>query len=408
MKVRLAEQAMSSLATFLLSVVALRLLEPADIAQFFIATAGCQVAFSVLAARIVTPAANAQRPLTYSRECLWTLIRVAAVFAVPVAALTSVFTHRFSAEPSAAIVHFGVVYAYCAAHLTFEVFRRATAVLAGGSGRGASMLAQAARLALPGVLVGVHATSAMRVGPFFLICSAFLSGAAAVLAHSLVQSDGDVTFSEHLATIRSGGLGWYASSAEALTSVSWANVPLLLLANISGNEAVAVLGAARTPISFFNVALEFIEVHLRRHSFSSKLKGSRRLQLALATGGVLVSSVLLYAYGPFVLELVSGRQYAGARLELALFWVLQFAVLADKVTFNEQRRTSPSSLSLTASLGVVAICSVLTICLVSIASTAGSIAAMILWCCANVAARRGSICRARPHPSAQRNMLELE
>src|SRR5207247_6572261 len=126
------------------------------------------------------------------------------------------------------------------------------------------------------------------------------------------------------------------------TVVAWANVPILLMANLSGSMAVAQLFAVRTPVSAFNIFLEFVDVHTRHFSFRSLWRRRKRSLIAVAVLLWSFGSVLLYLYGPVILRVLAKPLYASSRTELVLFWMLQLAILIDKVTFNDHRRNAPA------------------------------------------------------------------
>jgi hypothetical protein len=176
-----------------------------------------------------------------------------------------------------------------------------------------------------------------------------------------------------------------------MTTVSWANMPIFILATVGGGAmAVARLVAVRTPVSAFNVILEFVEVHTRKYSFSAVW---HNWKVTLVAGALVFwagTSFALYWWAPRILGLVSTNAYVGSSLELVLFWVLQLAILVDKITFNEQRRVAPRTISVTGSLRLAMLCSVVAYPIITLGATAGAIVSMILWCCANVVVRKAS------------------
>jgi hypothetical protein len=388
MKSRVAEQVQSSFATFLISVVALKALEPKYVSQFYLATCGCQVASALLSARVVTPVVASNARVRFTAKCLWSLARQSVLYGVPVAAVAFVSTNGLSV--TTAVSHSGeggLLLGYCAIQLAFEITRRLAAANAGGAGF--MVAAQSVRLIAPVSLIGMWQMGTVGPRVFFgLLCLCLAIACGCLVIRLLALNRGGPRFIDAVGCGGSAALTWGTSVAEALTVVAWANVPIFLMANLSGSLAVAHLVAVRTPVSAFNIGLEFIDVHTRHISFGDLWRRRKRFLVIGAVGLWSAGSVVLWAYGATILRVIARPLYEGARVELVLFWLLQLAILVDKVTLNDQRRVAPTSLSLASALSVVAACTTLSIVLVSRSATAGGIAAMIVWCFINIVVRQ--------------------
>jgi hypothetical protein len=281
-----------------------------------------------------------------------------------------------------------VLFVYCLLQLLFDVLRRSLASSNGfrRNRDGTLMIAQSLRLGATACVFMSWKGHSLSYYSFLLWICGFLFIGVLILGRSLnVESEG--RWSDFRAGSELIDRSWGTSLAEALTVVAWANVPIFLLGNVSGSIAVASLVAARAPISFFNVFLEFIDVHTRRFSFTL-LWARRKVELVMMT---LVSwvfvSMALYTYAPRLLGFIATDEYSGARIELVLFWVLQLAILADKVTLNEQRRVAPMTLSLRSALGLTIACGLFSYGLIFWGAAAGAILSMIFWCISNTVSR---------------------
>jgi len=388
-KTRIFEQAQSSLATFLTSVIVLKSLDAKYVSEFYIGTTGCQAAFALLSARVVTPIVASQVDVRYTPTCVRRLLSRAWLFGLPVATVAYLSTtHLRLASVVNDVREWLVLVVYCAALLGFEILRRLAATRDFTQDASALLVAQAARLASPLVLLSLWTASSLSWWSFFAVLCAFLTLGTWILARTLIRSVGTCRYVDLVRSTAGSLPSWSNSIAEGLTIVAWAHVPVFLLAYVAGSAAVAQLVAVRTPVSFFNVVLEYVEVHTRRYAFGRLWRERRSLLVAIAIVFWMVTSAALYLCAPVLIRVIATGRYTGARVELVLFWLLQLAILVDKVTFNEQRRLAPKTMALSSSLIFALGSTAIAYVLISFGATAGAITAMVLWCSANVAARR--------------------
>jgi len=378
------EQILNSGGTSIVSICMLKAYSPAFVGVFGTLTTVGHLLMLYAAARYVTPAvrriyAAQDSPIEVHGGKLFLL----AMSFVCVAATAWAANGDLTATLPSLLVTILAFSAYLFSLLLFDLSRRLAAVAQEHDGLWWMLIAPGLRIALALAIV-VGGGSALL----------FLCG---------------ITMANLLGTVvNSTGIVWRSgqpkdSPPQAVvvseTVAAWAptSLPVMLLALVYGPAAVSVLIAARTPVSLLNVAFEYIEVHLRSSrrvidlfTRSDLLTNGLPIFLLVFAGWAIVGG-LIYAAAPAILSLVANEAYADRGLELALFWMLQFFVLLDRLSFVGSRVLLPNRVQVGLSAKSFLLGLAVAVLLVYFYGPAGAIAAICLWLLLGGAARIWSI-----------------
>jgi hypothetical protein len=386
---RFAEQLLASAATFVTSMAAVRMLDPDSLSVFFLLICGAQIALVLLAARRITPFVQGPDKVGASgligrRPALDVAFASLAVTCIAVLLLHRHFdTLAISAGALAALLAFALT------HLLTEWLRRASAVLSPNSLPKLFLAPQALRIAGPiGLLLTPlsHPTDALV---FFGVIAGSLMLAIATY-YCLLRSSASAVrlqLGQGAATANAVAPLDKRTFFEAYTILAWANVPIALLAGLSGSASVARLVEIRTVVSFFNPMIEFIEVHIRRWRRDHLSGRAVWLVAGLALAFWTAVTGLILAYGDQVTSLVAGRPISGIEGAMVIFWWLQLLLVIDRLTHNLERADQAHKPRYWATV-ITGVClALLTIFMVRDWGVIGCILTMCLWCIANIMLR---------------------
>lgn len=399
MRIRLAEQLLASGGTFAISVVALRSLNADALSSFFLLICGSQVATVALAARRITPYIRLNENLQAahlggSRAVLEVIGAALLVMAATLLLHNGEATTRFDLLAILSMAGFA------SGHLLYEWFRRTTAVLFLDGVPASVIAAQLLRLTGPlfiGLLIALHWQSATA---FF--ASMALTSLSAALCYASIQQRrkvGTAGAQRGAAQVATAPMLSPAFDVlnEAYHVLAWANVPIALLAIISGSLSVARLVEVRTPLSFFNPLIEFIEVHIRR--INPNIINLEKIfqKLLMIVAFWILTSVAIYAYGDVIISVISNRPITGLAADMLAFWWLQLIAVADRLTHNFERAAEavPTPLMPTIAAGLTLL--LLTVALIWLLGTTGCIFAMCAWCLTSI------LLRHYYHPNTNQN-----
>lgn len=366
----------------------LRSFQHEALGQFFLVACGCQVATIIAAAKTITPLIMEQ-PAAVRRVRMRRIVSgEASILALAATLITFLMPRSTQSGLLEWSVYLVALLCYASSNLEFDWWRRVGAVLRSNDPTITILMPQILRCT--GIGIGFAAYRQLAASPTLILFTlAAFQLISAAISRNIARSqiDGRVEARELNSSppIKSA-YQWTAIASEAIASLSWANIPIFLLAHMSGSLLVAQLVAVRTPLSFFNPLIEYVEVHTRRRIGSKYFNYRWSLFAGIPTVWVTMSS-LLYWKGDAIVSTFSAGEYNGLRTELTLFWWLQLAALIDRLTHNAERLRHPLNNNLMGTLILSAGMTLITGLGIAVYGVVGCIAAMALWCLVNVVVR---------------------
>jgi hypothetical protein len=390
MILRLVEQLMASGATFITSMVAIRVLDSQSLSLFFLLICGSQIAVVFLAARRISHYLRSPDSLGHlalvGRRATLEVIALSVV--VTLAALF--LLHRSSNAMQTGWVMAAVWTVFSVTQVGMEWLRRSSAVVFAPALPAASLIAQFIRLLGPLMLLvlGVAPEHAQFI--FFCSISASLLMAIGIYRIIFLKArlgDAVSTTAPSSASGATAGIADPRVLLEVFHILAWANVPIAVLAMIGGSPSVARLVAVRTPLSFFNPIIEFIEVHFRGLTENQLRHRGIVLKAVLLTAMWLIGSGLVLQFGDQALALIAGRQILGLKMDMLIFWWLQLLLVIDRLTHNVVRTQGHRLNRIAPTFAIGLALFLLTAALIYTYNVTGCIVSMVVWVTANVMER---------------------
>ena len=388
MIIRLVEQLLASGATFVTSLVALRTLDTDSLSVFFLLISGLQIAVVVLGARRIS--IYVRSPTSLSCTFLVghrAIIEVIAASAVVTLVAVLLLHRNFDALHLNWVVLLELL-AFSVSQLLAEWLRRTSSVMFVHRLHLALTAAQFFRLSGPFLLITLPVSSVHDPSIFFgvLSVSSLLAVASYLYSFRISRESMLITqpsdrINETMAKINKRVL------LETYQILAWANIPITVLAIISGSPGVARLVEVRTPLSFFNPVIEFIEVHIRGLTVDRLHHSRIWLKIATLIGLWLIVSGLILWFGDQASSLIAGRPISGIAKDLIIFWWLQFLLIVDRLTHNLERKEVHRNAFISPVIAIGLALLTLTIMLIYQFSVTGCIVAMCIWCSANILLR---------------------
>lgn len=372
---RLAEQALNSSANFLMSLYALRTLDTESLGIFFTFVCGTQIFSTLVTSRLINERLRLQFHESYIDRGINAIAIISpAIFFTPtlywITTLLTTHTASQPIEPSFLLIPI------FASIFIFEVTRRI--ISATNPELMKSNLRFSALNLLKCISLGLLCIWTPRYESWnhvFFLENCVIHASAALLLLFFVRT--------HLCRRNFPVTPWRETLTDSYQSLAWPNIPIAALALTHGTSSLGALAAARTPISFFNPFIEYIDVHRRSsQDFNSMRTATWSFYVPVWFG--LTPLVLLIS---FLLSSISLHEFGSVYEQIlmtVLFWWTQLSSLFDRASHNIQRMTArthfnPNPTSATRILSPI----FGTIILTSVFGTIGCIGSMLLWSLTN-------------------------
>jgi hypothetical protein len=389
MIIRIIEQFLASGATFALSMVALRVLDPESLSVFFLLISGSQIAMVVLSARRISIFVKSSTRIGCNYLIGWSAIFdiVFASLAVTVISIILLYPSLESLRIDLGMA--SAVFFFSLTQLFAEWFRRAASVIFTQSVPPYLPALQLFRLMGPLLILLIPIDFSRNQNIFFGTLSVILLfiSIAYLVAFKNIKSEFLVKCKNDQPTILAVAKMDKRAALEAYHILAWANIPIAVLTLVGGNAGISRLVEVRTPLSFFNPIIEYIEVHTRRITSEHLQYHELWLKVVIVFCFWLIISGFILIFGDEVASIIAGRPISGVVLDMIIFWWLQLLLVIDRITHNLERLKAVNKTHIVSTLVIFIMLLSVTIWLTILFGVAGCIVSMASWCAVNIIIR---------------------
>lgn len=367
------EQGLNSLTNFLLNFIALHTLAAKDVGPYFFLLCGTQIAIATLSAKLITPELRVSENRTI---CTWDVydgLLHSGLCALIINIICQIYLTIKSSQASTAQMALGICFSILS--IVLEVIRRKICSLSPEHVKAHKRLhiSSTVKCGITIILSIILFKENISLETFFCAVTSIFCIAFFILIYKIEKGTPPLYTAYKSAN-------WFEVLGEAYTTLAWPNIPIFILAALQNPSSLSFLAACRTPVSFLNPAIEFIEVYRRRKD-DSQILSSETIRRYIFIWALLTPAVAVLAYFYKFLIRDLSELKGSYELFVALFWWIQLSATFDRMSHNQVRRVGSikTKIEILSQLAPIP----LTACAIYLFHTPGCIISMLLWSSAN-------------------------